>query len=264
MVGVDAPPTPPGPEETFPGSGILKKDAGGPVPPPETVHPGNGFEAYQQALASLPQPSVRAKRQLNQLAKDPKAELDEEATTYVRACWPSLQLLQQAACSSGFERVGAPTDENLLAPRHLALAALARGRMEIHGGAPAMGARWPLFVIKLGHNLLLNSPFMESQVALSVCKLSETWLQRSLQAQPWSEKELSWLADRLQALRDARPASSTVTDAKGLPEDKREQAHASHERLFATELAALTALCERLEKNDDDDETTAKETGDAH
>tara|TARA_R110002072_G_scaffold35743_3_gene105437 strand:+ start:175 stop:1239 length:1065 start_codon:yes stop_codon:yes gene_type:complete len=210
-----------------------------PVPALEPSESQDGFLLFQEAVAGMPEPSHAARKELQAVGQDFRAHLGEEGQRYLRAAWPSIQLFQRAARSDGFARQGKLSETNLAAPRHLALAALALGRMDLRSGATAKGLRWSLYVIALGRKLGAGSQdLLEVAQGVGLARLGEVWLDDALQKREWNYEELAWLRDRLAELPPAPPALAK-NEADPAP------MQALYAKSLASEESALAKVRER-------------------
>lgn len=222
-----------------------------PVPQDEAPEPGDGGQLLGQALAALPPANLRERRALEAIASDPRVKLDPEAQRYLRAAWPAVQLLARAARARDFTR---PELKALTRPRLLALAALARGRFDLNGGATAKGARWACDVVRLGHRLADGAPLLERGLGLGLARLGERWLTHALEELPWSEAELDWLRARLTALTTQRPRFEPPQGRGGVA-DLNTSALAAQSKAAQAEQEVLAGLLARAKK------TTSAEGG---
>lgn len=237
-----------------------------PLPPPEPTPSGDGAAAYLAALAATPTPTPQVRRALRAQAEAPEARLSEPALAYVRACWPALQQLEQAARAAALGGAPAgpaaePTSQegadqpgvaqDLLRPRDLAFAALAFARLEARSGAAAAAARWPLRVLRVAalRAVAAREP-LEGSVQLQLGQSALRSLEGSLAHDRWSEAELRWLSDELAAVRPlvqpAAGASSPPAGLAALPDEQASTLREARARLgegLASALAALERRC---------------------
>jgi len=219
--------------------------------PQEQVEAGDGGELWSEALSLLPAANLRVQRGLEALANDPRVKPSDEVQRYLREAWPAIQLVPRAAQAKVFTRPAPQQD--LTRPRLLALAALARGQMDLNGGATALGARWACYVIRLGHRLAASAPLLEEGLALGLARLGETWLSHALRALPWSGAELAWVRARVDELSKLREATEQAGSNTERSEDPK--LLAAHQGAREQERAALRELAQLAY------ETTAHEGG---
>jgi hypothetical protein len=193
---------PPGPKPEAPSTPGQQH----PVPPEKHLS-GNGFPLFVEAVKRMPkQPNPTARHEFEAMVINPANQLSPVGLKYARDCWPAVELFEKAMCCDGFARIGSASSLgfDLAHIQDLCVAALGVARIQSATRAAPTVGRWSLRVIRLGQSLADSVPLIEEAGALSLVRLGERWLKDALESRPWSEDELAWLRERLDALEPGR------------------------------------------------------------
>jgi len=116
--------------------------------------------------------------------------------------------------------------------------------MASRSGANAEGARWALYVIRVGRRLADSGRLLEATSGLALSRLGAEWVEASLGDPRWTVPEVAWLQAQLEALETAAP-TAPIADADALPAAQRDPLVAGHARARTAEREALGQLVQR-------------------